>query len=108
MAKTTFSKKWPVALAIAWLVISVGSFFPVWSTIRPIILSRAPTPNIAYIYWLGGSLFSVAMMAVIRFLSKKAQITWLAILSKILMIFYSVSSILGVLVLSFLALKGWL
>ena len=108
MKKTPVSKKVPMILAIAWLVAAIGSFFPVWFTIRPIILSGAPTPDIAYIYWLAGLLFSVVMMTVIRVLSTKAQITWLAILSKILLIFYSVSSILCILALGFLAFKGWL
>ena len=108
MDKKPVSRKVPMILAIAWLVAAIGSFFPVWFTIRPVILSGAPTPALAYIYCIVGTLFSIVMMTVIRILSKKAQIQWLAILSKILLIFYSVCIILYLLALGFLAFKGWL
>ena len=108
MNKKPVSKKAPIILAIAWLVISVGSFIPVWMKIRTSILSGAPIPNIASIYAIALSVVSVATMAVIRTLSRKAQITWLATLSKILLIFYSVSGGLYMLVFGILALVGWL
>ena len=108
MEKKTVSKKVPIILAIAWLVISVGSFVPVWMKIRVSIPSGAPTPNIAYIYAIVFSVVSVATMAVIRILSKKAQITWLAILSTILLIYYSVFVGLYILLFGIWALVEWL
>ena len=53
--------------------------------------------SVQRLVFLAELVFSVAMMAVIRVLSKRAQVKWLAIVSKILLIFYSIIGGLAVL-----------
>ena len=90
------SKKRPIALAIAWKAISSAS--------SPVLfLFFSPRGILEAELWVraliaaGVLLFSIVMMSLVHATSRKSQIKWLSVVSKILLIFYAVA--LGLLLL---------
>ena len=102
MEKKTVSKKVPIILAIVWLVVGMGV---VMGMMPKMILMEGVFAdwNVQMIVFLAELVFSIGMMIAIRILSVKAQIKWLAIVSKILLIFYSVIGGIGL--IAFIAIK---
>lgn len=94
MEKTTVSKKVPIILAIVWLAVSLGVM---WYTLPKMIHLEGVFAdwNVQMLVFFAEAVFCVGMMIAVRILSAKAQIKWLAIVSKILMIFYSVIGGIG-------------
>lgn len=94
MESRKVSKKVPIILAIVWLVVGMGV---VMGMMPKMILMEGVFAdwNVQMLVFLAETVFSVGMMIAIRILSAKAQIKWLAIVSKILMIFYSVIGGIG-------------
>ena len=94
MENRTVSKKVPIILAICWLVISIGVL---WYTMPKMIHLEGVFAdwNVQMLVFFAAQIFSIGMMIAIRVLSKKAQIKWLAIVSKILLIYYSVMGGIG-------------
>ena len=96
MKQKTVSKKVPIILALVWLAIAMGTM---WYAMPKMVRmeSWVADLDLQILVFLAGLVFSVVMMAVIRVLSKRAQVKWLTIVSKILLIFYSVIGGLAVL-----------
>ena len=94
MEKTTVSKKVPIILAIVWVVISMGALLIMMPQLRQGEGVFADW-NVQMLAFFAETVFCVGMMIAVRILSAKAQIKWLAIVSKILMIFYSVIGGIG-------------
>ena len=94
MEKKVASKKVPVILAVVWLVVSLGLL---WYTMPKMIHLEGVFAdwNVQMLVFFVQQVFSIGMMIAIRIFSKKAQIRWMAIVSKILLISYSVVGILG-------------
>ena len=94
MEKKTISKKVPIILAIMWLAVSLGVL---WYTMPKMIHLEGVFAdwNVQMLVFFAQQVFTIGMMIAIRILSKKAQIRWMAIVSKILLICYSVVGILG-------------
>ena len=89
MEKKPVSKKIPVILSIIWLVVGMGV---VWYTMPQMIRLEGAFAdwNVQMLVFLAQLVFSIGMMIAIRILSVKAHIKWLAILSKVLLIFYCI------------------
>ncbi len=88
------SKKVPIILAIVWPVVSLGLL----CYTMPKMIHREGVFadwNVQMLVFFAQQVFSIGMMIAIRILSKKAQIRWMAVVSKILLIFYSVLGGLG-------------
>ena len=94
MENRTVSKKVPIILAICWVVISMAVL---WYTMPKMIHLEGVFAdwNIQMLVFFAVQIFSIGMMTAIRILSKKAKIRWMAVVSKILLIFYSVVGGLG-------------
>ena len=94
MEKKTISKKVPIILGTVWLAVSLGVL---WYTMPKMIHLEGAFAdwNVQMLVFFAQLVFTIGMMIAIRILSKKAQIRWMAIVSKILLIFYSVVGILG-------------
>lgn len=58
----------------------------------------ARNPMIGWILLLCTAVMTLAMMRLIRVNAKAEKVTWLAIVSKVLLIFYSITAALGVLI----------
>ena len=102
MEKKSVSKKVPIILAIVWLVVGMGvvmGMMPKMVFMEGVFADW----NVQMIVFLAELVFSIGMMIAIRILSAKAQIKWLAIVSKILLIFYSVIGGIGL--IAFIAIK---
>lgn len=102
------SRKVPIILAVAWLVICGFTTM--------LIMKLYIGPNALSVLEYGIELcifatvlvFSIVMMTIINITSRKSQIKWLAITSKILMIFYCVVSALFVVFVIVMQIKGFL
>ena len=103
--KKSVSKKAPIILAIVWLVVGMGV---VMGMIPKMILMEGVFAdwNVQMLVFLAEMVFSVGMMIAIRILSARAQIKWMAILSKILLIVYSAIGGIGLLVFIVIKLAG--
>lgn len=94
MEKKTVSSKVPIILAIVWLAVGMGV---VMFTVPKMIHLEGVFANwdVQMLVFLAEAVFSVGMLIAIRILSVKAQIKWLAIISKILLIVHSITGGLG-------------
>lgn len=84
MEQKTVSKKVPIALAICWLAFVVCSYIAVMvmTIVRPDLYIRMVTDDtLIPIMMLCISVLAAAFMLPIHFLSKRASIKWLAIVS---------------------------
>lgn len=94
MENKTVSKKVPIILAAVYAAIAVGI------ELLSIILKATgsqwvfASEKTEAIFYLAQVAFFIGWMAIIRILSKKAQIKWLKILSTVLLIFYCVGEVL--------------
>lgn len=94
MEKKTVSPKIPIFLAIVWLVASMG--IVIFTVPKMIHLEGVFADwNVQMLVFLAEAVFSVGVMIAIRILSVKGRIKWLAIVSKTLLIVYSVTGGLG-------------
>ena len=106
MENKTVFKRVPIILAIVWLAVSMGVL---WYTMPKMIRMEgwAADWTVQILVFLAELVFSMTMMAVIRLFSKKAQIKWLAIVSKTLLIVYSVIGGVSVLIFGIMLLTYW-
>lgn len=84
MEQKTVSKRVPIALAICWLAFVVCSYIAVMvmTIVRPDLYIRMVTEDtLLFMMMLCTSVLSAAFMLPIHFLSKRASIKWLAIVS---------------------------
>ena len=84
MEQKTISKKVPIALAICWLAFVVCSYIAVMvmTIVRPDLYIRMVTEDtLLFMMMLCTSVLAAAFMLPIHFLSKRASIKWLAIVS---------------------------
>ena len=84
MKQKTVSKKVPIALAICWLAFVVCSYIAVMvmTIVRPDLYIRVVTEDtLIFMMMLCTSVLAAAFMLPIHFLSKRASIKWLAIVS---------------------------
>lgn len=84
MEQKTVSKKVPIALAICWLAFVVCSYIAVMvmTIVRPDLYIRIVTEDtLIFMMMLCTSVLATAFMLPIHFLSKRASIKWLAIVS---------------------------
>lgn len=102
MEKKTVSRKVPIILAIAWLV---ASMVIVMYTVPKMIHLEGVFADwdVQMLVYLAELVFSVGVMIAIRILSVKGRIKWLAIISKILLIVYSVTG--GIVLIAWIVLS---
>ena len=84
MEQKTVSKKVPIALAICWLAFVVCSYIAIMviTIVRPDLYIRMVTEDtLIFMMMLCTSVLAAAFMLPIHFLSKRASIKWLAIVS---------------------------
>lgn len=88
------SPKVPIILAAIWFAVcSCVTWFALRSFTSPDIIAY----DVKLLAMAAILVFSIVMMAVIRGTSQRSQVRWLAVISKVLLIFYSV--VLGLLLL---------
>lgn len=90
-------KKKSVLLFVLWAVAAT-----ILTCIYLALMMNVHTPQVPMIGWilfLCTGVLSLSMMSLIRTNAKAERITWLAVVSKVLMIFYSIISTVGLLML---------
>lgn len=102
MENKKVSKKVPIILAIAWFAVGLGVL---WFVMPEMIRGEGWARDwvTQMLVFLAELAFSVVMMALVRVFSVKAQIKWLATVSKVLLIVYSIIGGIGL--IAFIVIK---